>query len=387
MAIAIAATSSAASLAREPGHDDRAAGHRGERGARPGRDLARRAEERVDDRAGGGGVEPVLQRHAGDAGVAEVLRHDQRGDRDPGREVAPQPAAVVARQPLHHRQDPGERHAPACADARSGSSPRWGDVPGAAGGRPSSMATVDVDRERVIRTLTFWLRPQFVLRVVNRFQKIVGFDRAVALASSALTAIIPLAIITSSLATSLGGKDTADRIIDRYGLTGGGAEAVQDIFSPSGTSTSLGLVGFAVLPGRAAQLHAGRAAAVRADVGAQAAERAQQPQRPVVDQRPDALHGPQRAAARVAGTWRARCHPDAGRGPAVVRVPDLERHGADARSGSSAGGSCRSASSARRCSPSTPWAPPSTCRTCSTPTRAATASSVRSSPLSPRSSA
>jgi uncharacterized BrkB/YihY/UPF0761 family membrane protein len=109
------------------------------------------------------------------------------------------------------------------------------------------MATVDVDRERVIRTLTFWLRPQFVLRVVNRFQKIVGFDRAVALASSALTAIIPLAIITSSLATSLGGKDTADRIIDRYGLTGGGAEAVQDIFSPSGTSTSLGLVGVVFL--------------------------------------------------------------------------------------------------------------------------------------------
>jgi uncharacterized BrkB/YihY/UPF0761 family membrane protein len=105
------------------------------------------------------------------------------------------------------------------------------------------MATVELDRERVIRTLTFWLRPQFVLRVVNRFQKIVGFDRAVALASSALTAIIPLAIITSSLATSLGGKDTADRIIDRYGLTGGGAEAVKDIFSPSTTSASLGLVG------------------------------------------------------------------------------------------------------------------------------------------------
>ena len=106
------------------------------------------------------------------------------------------------------------------------------------------MATVDVDRERVIRTLTFWLRPQFVLRVVNRFQKIVGFDRAVALASSALTAIIPLAIITSSIASSLGGKDTADRIIDRYGLTGGGAEAVKDMFSPSTTSTSLGLIGF-----------------------------------------------------------------------------------------------------------------------------------------------
>ena len=105
------------------------------------------------------------------------------------------------------------------------------------------MATVDVDRDRVIRTLTFWLRPRFVLRVVGRFQKVVGFDRAVALASSALTAIIPLAIITSSIASSLGGKDTADRIIDRYGLTGGSAEAVHDIFSPSGASTSLGLIG------------------------------------------------------------------------------------------------------------------------------------------------
>jgi uncharacterized BrkB/YihY/UPF0761 family membrane protein len=105
------------------------------------------------------------------------------------------------------------------------------------------MASVQFDRERVIRTLTFWLRPQFVLRVVNRFQKIVGFDRAVALASSALTAIIPLAIVASSLSTSLGGKDTADRIIDRYGLEGSGAEAVRDIFSPSGASTSLGVLG------------------------------------------------------------------------------------------------------------------------------------------------
>jgi uncharacterized BrkB/YihY/UPF0761 family membrane protein len=100
------------------------------------------------------------------------------------------------------------------------------------------------DRERVVRTLTFWLRPRFVLRVVNRFQKIAGFDRAIALASSALTAIIPLAIVTSTVATELGGKDTADRIIARYELTGGGAEAVRDIFTaPSGSDTSIGLVG------------------------------------------------------------------------------------------------------------------------------------------------
>src|SRR5215217_836866 len=104
------------------------------------------------------------------------------------------------------------------------------------------------DRERVTRTLTFWLRPEFVLRVVNRFQKIVGFDRAIALASGALTAVVPLTMITSALSTQLGGKSTAERIIERYDLTGGGAEAVEDIFAPaSGTTTSLGIIGFLFL--------------------------------------------------------------------------------------------------------------------------------------------
>src|SRR3954447_23702568 len=105
-----------------------------------------------------------------------------------------------------------------------------------------------VDRERVVRTLTFWLRPEFVLRVVNRFQKVAGFDRSIALASAALTATIPLAIVTSAVASELGGKGTANRIIDRYNLTGGGAEAVTDIFSsPAGTSTTLSVAGFLFL--------------------------------------------------------------------------------------------------------------------------------------------
>jgi membrane protein len=105
-----------------------------------------------------------------------------------------------------------------------------------------------VNRERVVRRLTFWLRPEFVLRVVNRFQKVAGFDRAVALASAAFTATIPLMIVTSAVASELGGKGTADRIIDRYELTGGGAEAVRDVFSPpAGVSTSLGIVGFLFL--------------------------------------------------------------------------------------------------------------------------------------------
>ena len=101
-----------------------------------------------------------------------------------------------------------------------------------------------VKRERAIRLLTFWLRPEFVLRVISRFQKVAGFDRAIALASSALTATIPLTIVASAATTQFGGKGTAERIIDRYDLTGGGAEAVKDMFAPaSGTSTSLGIVG------------------------------------------------------------------------------------------------------------------------------------------------
>jgi uncharacterized BrkB/YihY/UPF0761 family membrane protein len=105
-----------------------------------------------------------------------------------------------------------------------------------------------VNRERVARTLTFWLRPEFVLRVVSRFQKLAGFDRAIALASGALTATIPLTIVASSFASELGGKGTADRLIDRYQLTGGGAEAVRDIFAPpTGVSTSLGIIGFLFL--------------------------------------------------------------------------------------------------------------------------------------------
>jgi membrane protein len=105
--------------------------------------------------------------------------------------------------------------------------------------------SIDLDRRRVVQTLTFWLRPRFVLRVVNRFQRIAGFDRAIALGSSALTALIPLAVIASVISSKLGGKDTAERIIDRYELTGGGAEAVQAMFAPAaGESTSIGLLGF-----------------------------------------------------------------------------------------------------------------------------------------------
>jgi membrane protein len=109
-------------------------------------------------------------------------------------------------------------------------------------------ASARVDRERIGRILTFWLRPAFVLRVLNRFQRIVGFDRAIALASSALTALIPLAIIAGAFLSRGEAAGIADRIIARYGLTGGGAQAVKDVLSPAGgTSTDVSILGLFLL--------------------------------------------------------------------------------------------------------------------------------------------
>ncbi|MDQ0994579.1 hypothetical protein [Streptomyces sp. V3I7] len=109
-------------------------------------------------------------------------------------------------------------------------------------------STSGINRDRLAGMLTFWLRPAFALRVVGRFQRIVGFDRSMALASSALTALVPLAILGGAVVYSIGGKDVADRLIGRYGLTGEGADAVRYLFSPAeGTTASAGVFGFVFL--------------------------------------------------------------------------------------------------------------------------------------------
>jgi len=105
-----------------------------------------------------------------------------------------------------------------------------------------------VDRERVVRTLTFWLRPAFVLRVLNRFQLIAGFDRAMALASSALTALVPLAVLAGAVLPHVQAEGVANWVINRYALTGAGAEAVRDALAPStSTNTDIGLIGALLL--------------------------------------------------------------------------------------------------------------------------------------------
>src|SRR5947209_12556173 len=106
------------------------------------------------------------------------------------------------------------------------------------------MTRARVDRERISRTLTFGLRPAFVLRVLSRFQRVAGFDRAIALASSAFTALIPLAVIIGAVLPHTDAGEVAHRIIVRYGLTGGGARAVENLLAPaSGTNTDVSVLG------------------------------------------------------------------------------------------------------------------------------------------------
>jgi uncharacterized BrkB/YihY/UPF0761 family membrane protein len=105
-----------------------------------------------------------------------------------------------------------------------------------------------VDRERIRRTLTFWLRPAFVLRTLTRFQRVAGFDRAIALASSAFTALIPLAIISSAILPRADAQGAGRTIINRYGLTGGGAEAVNELLSHAGgAGAQISLIGAILL--------------------------------------------------------------------------------------------------------------------------------------------
>src|SRR4051794_16640406 len=86
---------------------------------------------------------------------------------------------------------------------------------------------MQLDRERAVRALTFWLRPDFLVRCARRFQQVEGFDRAIALASLTFSALIPLGIVVSG---ALSDHTIGDHLVERYNLEGNGATAVSDLF-------------------------------------------------------------------------------------------------------------------------------------------------------------
>ena len=78
---------------------DRGGGEGRGRRHRPDDQVARAAEGGVEDQRARRGVEADDRRDAGDRRVGERLRDEHRPDRQPGDDVAAQPAPVVARAP------------------------------------------------------------------------------------------------------------------------------------------------------------------------------------------------------------------------------------------------------------------------------------------------
>ena len=99
-------------------------------------------------------------------------------------------------------------------------------------------------RERV----EAFLERSFVGRCIYRFVELEGVDRAVALASRAFIAVIPLAMVASALSPA--GASFGERIVDRFELEGEAARAVRQLFAaPSdvrGAVSFLGLIALIV---------------------------------------------------------------------------------------------------------------------------------------------
>lgn len=70
---------------------------------------------------------------------------------------------------------------------------------------------------------------------VECFVGMDGFDRSMALAAQAFTALIPLVIVVAATAEGGDGKTTGEQIVERFDLSGATAASVQRALPPSGT--------------------------------------------------------------------------------------------------------------------------------------------------------
>jgi membrane protein len=87
----------------------------------------------------------------------------------------------------------------------------------------------------------------FVGRCVHRFLRMEGIDRALVLSSQAFTALIPLLIIVSTVAPPGRPDVVAERLIEKFGLTGESAAAVEQLFKIPETASGAISFGSAIL--------------------------------------------------------------------------------------------------------------------------------------------
>jgi hypothetical protein len=82
-------------------------------------------------------------------------------------------------------------------------------------------------------------------RFLEAFVELRAIDRALALASKLFIAILPLSILITTL---LSGQDFGDQLVDRFGLTGSGAQAARSLFAtPAQVQAGIGLFGLVIL--------------------------------------------------------------------------------------------------------------------------------------------
>ena len=85
--------------------------------------------------------------------------------------------------------------------------------------------------ERIALDLQQRFEDTFVGQCVERIIELRPFERALGLASRAFIAGLPLAIVTTSLTASAREDGLAQGLIDRFGLTGAGADDVRELFA------------------------------------------------------------------------------------------------------------------------------------------------------------
>jgi uncharacterized BrkB/YihY/UPF0761 family membrane protein len=77
----------------------------------------------------------------------------------------------------------------------------------------------------------------FGQRCFARFVSMDGFDRAMALAAQAFTALFPLLIVVAAAAESGDSKSLGAQVVARFNLTGAAADSVRPTFPTVGTIT------------------------------------------------------------------------------------------------------------------------------------------------------
>jgi membrane protein len=88
-----------------------------------------------------------------------------------------------------------------------------------------------------LRAFVRRLEATFAGRCVRSFLELQGIDRALVLASQAFTALIPLVLLGAALAPADHQDGVSTALIDRFRLTGGAADSVQQLFAHSGSSS------------------------------------------------------------------------------------------------------------------------------------------------------